>query len=687
MKLVIAEKPSVARAIAGVLGANEKKEGYLIGNGYMVSWCIGHLVSLATPEEYDQKYLSWQYKDLPISPSKWRFSVNKKTEKQYRILEKLIKQEQVTSLVEATDSGREGELIFRLLYDNVGVQKPFERLWISSMEDSAIKLGFDQLKSGTDYENLYQSAISRAKADWIVGLNATRLFTTTYNSKLTVGRVQTPTLAMIADRDEKIKHFQKQKYYYVHLDLGDFIVKSSRLDLLDDAEQLIRFCSGKNAVVKDVIKDLKKKKPPKLYDLTTLQREANRYYGYTAQQTLEYAQSLYEKKLITYPRTDSCFITVDMEDSARALIDGFGGLESPNITRIINDEKVSDHHAIIPTKSSMNLKKDQIPSSEATIFNLIKMKLIAAVGLDFIYEEILVNVDVEGKEFSAKEIVLIELGFKKVEDDLKKFLGQKLDETGKESMALKKLKENDAFSIQSVEQLEGWTSPPKYFTEDTLLSAMERAGVEELDEALDVEKKGLGTPATRASIIEKLIHIGYVERKIKNLMVTDKGTELIKIVPDRIKSTQLTAQWENRLTEIANGNDSADQFIQEIQNEISELVASYIDFKDSTLFRSTKESIGNCPRCLSEVYEGNKNFYCSNKVCEFSMWKEDKFFTGKKKKLSKAMAIALLTKGKIKVKNLYSEKKDTNYDATVILKDTGTWVNYQLEFDKKYKRK
>jgi len=683
MKLVIAEKPSVARSIAGVLGANEKKDGYLIGNGYIVSWCVGHLVSLATPEEYDSKYLSWQYEDLPILPTKWHFSVNEKTEKQYHILEKLIKQEQVTSLVEATDSGREGELIFRLVYDNIAVQKPFERLWISSMEDSAIQEGFNKLRPGSDYENLYQSALARAKADWIVGLNATRLFTTAYNSKLSVGRVQTPTLAMIAERDEKINSFQKEKFYHVQLDLGKFQVKSDRFSILSETEELMKFCKGKTAVVTEIVKDLKKKKPPKLYDLTTLQREANRYYGYTAQQTLEYAQSLYEKKLITYPRTDSCFITADMEDSTRDLIDAIGGIESPNISRIINDEKVSDHHAIIPTKASLNLKKDQIPSGEAIVFNLVKMKLIAAVGLDYVYEEISVNVKVEDKEFTAKETIQIELGFKKIEDDLKKSLSQKRDETGKESMALIKIKERDEFPVKSVEQLEGLTSPPKYFTEDTLLSAMERAGIEELDEALEVEKRGLGTPATRASIIEKLIHIGYVERKNKNLMVTGKGTELVKIVPDRIKSAVLTAQWENRLTEIANGNESADQFIQEIQKEISELIESYSEFKDSTLFKSAKEMIGCCPRCTSEVYEGKKNFYCSSQTCEFSMWKEDKFFTSKKKKLSKAMATALLTKGKIKVKNLYSEKKDKSYDAMVILKDTGTWVNYQLEFDKK----
>ena len=683
MKLVIAEKPSVARSIAGVLGANEKKDGYLIGNGYMVSWCVGHLVSLATPEEYESKYLSWQYEDLPILPTKWHFSVNEKTEKQYHILEKLIKQDQVTSVVEATDSGREGELIFRLVYDKVGVQKPYERLWISSMEDSAIQEGFNKLKPGSDYENLYQSALARAKADWIVGLNATRLFTTAYNSKLSVGRVQTPTLAMIADRDEKIMCFNKEKFYHVQLNLGEFQVKSSRLSLITEAEELMKLCRGKTAVVTKVTKDLKKTKPPKLYDLTTLQREANRYYGYTAQQTLDYAQSLYEKKLITYPRTDSCFITADMEGSTRNLIDAMGGIESSNITRIINDEKVSDHHAIIPTQVSLTLKKDQIPISEATILNLIKMKLIAAVGLDYVYEEISVNVTVEGKEFTAKETIQIELGFKKAEDDLKKTLNQTLDDTGKVSMVLIKLKERDVFPVKSVEQLEGWTTPPKYYTEDTLLSAMERAGVEELDEALEVEKKGLGTPATRASIIEKLIHIGYVERKNKNLMVTDKGVELIKIVPERIKSAILTAQWENRLTEIANGNERADQFIQEIQKEISDLVASYSKFKDSTLFKSAKEVIGICPRCSAEVYEGNKNFYCSSEVCEFSMWKEDKFFTSKKKKLSKAMATALLTKGKIKVKNLYSEKKDANYDATVTLKDTGTWVNYQLEFDKK----
>jgi DNA topoisomerase-3 len=452
---------------------------------------------------------------------------------------------------------------------------------------------------------------------------------------------------------------------------------------LDDAEKLIRLCCGRKAVVMQVTKDLKKKKPPKLYDLTTLQREANRYYGYTAKQTLEYAQSLYEKKLITYPRTDSYFITADMESSTSELIDAFGGVERSNIARIIDDEKVSDHHAIIPTKHSLNIKEDQVPASEINIFNLIKMKLIAAVALDYVYEEVTVNVRVEDIEFTAKETTPIELGYKKLENEFRKSLGQKLEDTTKESMLLIKIKENDSFAIKSTEKIEGWTSPPKYFTEDTLLSAMERAGVEALDETLEVEKKGLGTPATRASIIEKLIYMNYVERKNKNLMVTDKAIDLIKIVPDRIKSAKLTAEWENRLTKISNGTDNADQFIQEIQKEMSDLVVSYSDFKDTSIFKTPKEVIGSCPRCKSEVHEGRKNFYCSSDICKFSMWKEDKFFINKKKKISKVVAKALLTSGKTKVKNLYSEKKEKYYDATVILNDTGTWVNYRLEFDKK----
>ncbi|MCH4888936.1 DNA topoisomerase III [Acidaminobacter sp. JC074] len=681
MKLVIAEKPSVARSIADVLGASNKKDGYIEGNGYIITWCVGHLVGLATPEMYDEIYAKWNYDHLPILPSPWKYQVKDKTKKRFKIIKDLMHDDRVTSLVEATDSGREGELIFRLVYDKVVCTKPFERLWISSMEDSAIKAGFNDLRKGSDYENLYQSALARSHADWIVGLNATRLFTTKYNAKLSVGRVQTPTLAMIVEHDMKITNFIKEKFYHVNLDLGTFSVKSDRIDTIELADKIITDCKDRQAVISEVIKDVKKNKAPKLFDLTTLQREANRYYSYTAKQTLDYAQSLYEKKLITYPRTDSRFITTDMRESVSDLVSRMDLVDTPNVDRLINDSKVSDHHAIIPTTSSLNMDETKIPVSELSILKLIRMKLTTAVSLDYVYEEVSVSVLVNNHDFKAKEKTCIEMGFKAVEDEFKISINDN-DKLRDKSDAVKliKINQGDKYSIVDIKRSEHFTSPPKHYTEDTLLSAMERAGVEELDNSLEVEKKGLGTPATRAGIIERLIQVGYIERKKKNILSTSKGVELIKIVPERIKSPTLTAEWENRLTEISNGSFNADQFMGEIKLEIKELVKSYSDMAVTSTFESTKEVIGKCPRCESDVYESKSNFYCSSKDCKFSIWKEDKFFLSKKKKVTKTIAKGLLTKGKIKVKGLYSEKKDKTYDATVVLNDTGTWVNYKLEF-------
>lgn len=682
MKLVIAEKPSVARSIAGVLGATEKKEGYIEGNGYIVTWCIGHLVSLATPEMYDENYAKWQYSDLPILPLNWKLQVKEKTKKQYKVIERLMHDSRVVSIVEATDAGREGELIFRWVYDNIGCDKPYQRLWISSMEDSAIKAGFDNLHKGMNYENLYQAAMARSQADWIVGLNATRLFTTVYKTKLSVGRVQTPTLSMIVERDYKINNFIKEKFYHVHLDLGEFSVKSDKINNLNDANKLVNICAGKVALISDVVSEVKQNKAPKLFDLTTLQREANRYFGYTAKQTLDYAQSLYEKKLITYPRTDSRFITKDMEQTVVDLIQAFGEVEGVNRSRLINDEKVTDHHAIIPTMSATKMIEPQIPKPELNIFNLIKMKLHAAVSLDFVYEEVSLTATVDEHCFKANEKLCIEEGYKKNEQEFKNSLKEiSTEDESETSLKLSKIQKNDQYKIKDTNRTDHLTTPPKHYTEDSLLAAMESAGVEELDENLDTEKKGLGTPATRAGIIEKLIQTDYLQRKKKNLMATSKGVELIKIVPERIKSPTLTAEWENRLTEISTGDFSAAQFIDEIKCEVSELVKAYSDSCESNAFESSKEVIGLCPRCQMEVYESKNNFYCSSETCKFNMWKEDKFFTTKNKKLTKTMAIKLLDKGKIKVKNLYSEKKNKTYDATVVLNDTGTWVNYKLEFN------
>ncbi len=681
MKLVIAEKPSVALAIAKVIGANKKKNGYLEGNNYIVSWCIGHLIGLSNPEAYNEKYKKWKYEDLPIIPNRWMFTVKKDTQKQFIILESLLKRNDVESVIEATDAGREGELIFRLVYNQIGEIKPMERLWISSMEERAIEEGFKNLKDGKEYENLYQSALARSKADWLVGLNATRLFTTIYHNKLSVGRVQTPTLAMIAMKNDEIRSFQKEKYYLVELDLGELSVKSDKISSENEANELIRFCKGKNAKIIEVKKEIKKKKPPLLFDLTTLQREANRLFGYTAKQTLDYAQSLYEKKLVTYPRTDSRYITEDMRETVKDIIINVNSsIINPDTDKIINNSKVIDHHAIIPTSYSKQLNEDEIPKHELNVLKLIQSKLIASISLDYIYEQVTVKAYVDDNEFNASGRTVIEIGFVSVEKTFKTERGIKINPNNEIENRLPKVQEGTVFPILDIKKKEGCTTPPKYFTEDTLLSAMEKAGTKELDHSLDIEKKGLGTPATRASIIEKLISVGYIKRKKKNLMITEKGTDLIKIVPKNLKSAKLTAEWENKLVEISDGNRDVTEFIKSIEVEVNALVKGYSGFEAVKKFSPAKEIIGICPRCGLEVFEGKKNFYCCNKECKFSMWKEDKFFVSKKKTLTKDMAIGLLGKGHVSVKELYSEKKDKYYDALIVLNDTGTWVNYKMEF-------
>jgi DNA topoisomerase-3 len=683
MKIVIAEKPSVAQAIAKVIEANEKKNGYYEGDNYLVSWCVGHLVGLSNPEDYNQKYKKWRYEDLPILPKSWSYSVKKETKKQFMILENLMKREDVKSVIEATDAGREGELIFRLVYDQIGKKKPIERLWISSMEDHAIEDGFHNLKLGRDYENLYQSALARSKADWLVGINATRLFTTIYSNKLSVGRVQTPTLAMIAMRDEQIKSFQKEKFYQVELDLGKFKVKSEKTSSLEDINELVHFCKGKAAIIAEVSKEIKKNKPPLLFDLTTLQREGNRLFGYTAKQTLDYTQSLYEKKLVTYPRTDSRYITEDMEKTVREMINNIdSNILNPDLSRIINNSRVTDHHAIIPTKYSFQMNENEVPRNELNIYKLIQSKLIASISLDYIYEQLTIKACVDNREFKASGKTELEMGFVAVEDAFKVDRGIKVNSDNKKETKLPKIHKGATFNILDSNKLESFSAPPKYYTEDTLLSAMEKAGTEELDQSLNIEKKGLGTPATRASIIEKLISVGYIERKKKNLMASEKGIELINIVPENLKSAKTTAEWENKLVEISEGNRDVIEFMKSIEIEVDALVKAYSDHEVVNNFTTNKEIIGICPRCGAEVYEGNKNFYCSNKECEFSMWKKDKFFTNKKKTLTKSMATEMLGKGEVMVKKFYSDKKDKYYDAKVILDDTGKWVNYKLDFDR-----
>jgi DNA topoisomerase-3 len=607
-----------------------------------------------------------------------------------------MRDKQVSSLVCATDAGREGELIFRFVYEQAGCTKPFERLWISSMEDAAIRDGFNHLKNGRDYDNLYASALCRSKADWLVGINATRLFTTLYNHKLTVGRVQSPTLAMLVERDAKISGFQKEKYYHARIGCGGFEAASERLKEKSEAEEIMAACRDGRAVVSSVDRETKTANPPRLYDLTTLQREANRLYGYTAQQTLDLAQSLYEKKICTYPRTDSQFLTDDMEDTARRVVGmAMEKMEfareldfTLDIGRVINNAKVTDHHAIIPTAQLEKTDLAALPETERKILSLICFKLLCAVAEQHVFEAVTATLDCGGHSFTAKGKSVLAGGWKIIENRFKRVAKtDKEDET--EESNLPPLTEGQTFDNVAASVTEHTTTPPKPFTEDTLLSAMDSAGSDEVELSEDAERKGLGTPATRASIIEKLVSSGFAERKIKQLLPTESGSKLISVLPDVLKSPKLTAEWENALTLIAKGEADPDSFMRDIESMAKGLVVTCYRAEDDKkdLFRGeagsrpAKESVGLCPRCGGSVVEGKKNFYCSNRDCEFVMWKDDRFFTAKKKTLTKAIAAELLKTGKTAVNGLYSAKSGKTYDAVVVLADTGEkYVNYRLEF-------
>lgn len=695
MRLVIAEKPSVGQAIAKALGVTERKDGYLQGNGYIISWCVGHLVGLADAAAYDEKYGKWRYEDLPISPDKWKLVTGADKAKQFKILSGLMRDKQVSSLVCATDAGREGELIFRFVYEQAGCKKPFERLWISSMEDAAIRDGFAKLKDGREYDNLYASALCRAKADWLVGINATRLFSVLYGSTLNVGRVQSPTLAMLVDRDADINGFNKEKYYHARIACGDFEAASERLKDKSEAEKIREACQDGRAVVASVSQEQKTINPPRLYDLTTLQREANRLYGYTAQQTLDLLQSLYEKKLATYPRTDSQYLTEDMRDTAAGIAAylmetppfAYGEPFTPDIGRVINNAKVSDHHAVIPTAQLMKTDITTVPETERNILILIAARLLCATADKHTFEAVTAVLDCGGFSFAAKGKAVTQTGWKGIEQSFKASVKAKVkdkdSEDAEQDAALPPLAEGQSFDGVAASVTEHTTTPPKPYTEDTLLSAMETAGNEDLDKEADTEKKGLGTPATRAAIIEKLVTSGFAERKKKQLLPTKKGIDLITVLPEEVKSPKMTAEWENALTLIAKGSLPPEDFITGIDKLAALLVRNNTaPLPDKAeLFREQKEAIGTCPRCGGNVIEGKKNFYCGNRDCSFAMWKDDRFFTSKKKTLSKGMAADLLKDGKTLVKGLYSEKSGKTYDATVTLADTGEkYVNYRLEF-------
>ena len=686
MKLVIAEKPSVGMALAKALGVTGKKDGYVEGDDYIVSWCVGHLVGLANADSYDEKYRKWNIPDLPIIPENWIFDIAPDKNEQFSVLRSLLNDNRVSEVVNACDAGREGELIFRLVYNKSGSKKPVKRLWISSMEEKAILDGFADLKDGKDYENLYNSALCRAKADWIVGINATRLFSRLYNRTLNVGRVQTPTLAMICERENGISNFRKEKYFNVHIKNDSLDAVKEKVTDHDEAEKIRRDCDGKQAHVDSVKTERKTVNPPKLYDLTTLQREANRLYGFTAQQTLDYTQSLYEMKLCTYPRTDSCYLTEDMRGSAETIAD-MVLLKFPHFMntemkldagKVLNSKKVTDHTAIIPTIEVENTDLSAIPEGEYKILCLIANRMLCAIAEPYVYETVTADISCGGYSFTARGRKVISNGFKDIDSAFRKY--QKCrDDNEKEDITLS-VSEGQTICDAAAEISEHYTQPPKHFTEDTLLSAMERAGTDEITE--EVERSGLGTPATRASIIEKLTKSGFIKRDKRNLVITDSGTDLISLMPDIIKSAKMTADWENNLSLVAQGRFTSQQFMADIGKLTDDIITAAKSEIDESKITPRKggEIIGVCPRCGKNVIITPKAYSCEDRECGFTIWKNDRFFEASRRTLTKEMVEALLKSGKIAVTGLYSQKTGRNYDAIVCLDDTGKYVNFKLEF-------
>lgn len=694
MQFVVTEKNFVARSIAAVLGASEKKKGYLEGNGYWVSWCVGHLVELAAPSEYDEKYAKWRAEDLPIFPKDWRYAVIKSTKAQFSILRTLMNDSRVTSIVCATDAGREGELIFRLVYSLCGCTKPVERLWISSLEDAAIAEGFRNLRPASEYDSLYHAALCRAQADWLVGINATRLFSTRYHQLLNIGRVMTPTLALLVEREAQIQAFQSTPFYTVQLDCGSLTAASERLTERAEAERIAALCDGKEARIIKLEQKERLEQPPRLYDLTSLQRDANRLLGYTAQQTLDYAQSLYEKKLASYPRTDSRYLTSHMENSTRMLVEQTvkvlplmkNGMFSCNIAQVIDNNKVTDHHALIPTSGIAEYDLLSLPAGERSLLTLLMVRLLCAVGTPCRIHETAVTLECEGVSFFLKGRQIMDMGWKAMEKSYRTALkSAPVEETAVRE--LPSLNEQMTFLPVKTSIQEGKTSPPKSYTEATLLSSMENAGAEETPD--DAERKGLGTPATRAGIIEKLVKTGQIERKKGKkgcvLLPTQKGVSLITVLPEELQSPLLTAEWELKLKQIERGELESTLFLEEIMEMIRGLMQSSHSVPESSvLFAEETKSIGVCPRCGSAVVERTKGFLCSNRACRFALWRQNPFFAAKNKELTAAIVSALLKEGRAFVKGLYSPKTGKTYDATIVLDDSGgQYVNFKLEFPQK----
>lgn len=672
MKLVLAEKPSVAMSLSKVIGANQRGDGYMEGNGYLVSWCVGHLVELSQPEAYDEKYAKWKYDDLPILPEHWQYQVSASTKKQFGILKKLMQRKDVESLICATDAGREGELIFRLVYHQCGCKKPVERLWISSMEDSAIREGFQKLRPGTEYDALYEAALCRERADWIVGINATRLFSCLYGQTLNVGRVMTPTLAMVVMRDAAIRAFKPEPFYSAELKFRDFQAGGERMKEKAEAEKLVaECCQAGSAIITKVEQKEKSEKPPALFDLTSLQREANRQLGFTAQQTLDYTQALYEKKLVTYPRTDSRYLTDDMAPLVPELVSVIQqsfqihpDVPAPvNAAQVINSKKVTDHHAIIPTKTAASYDISSLPSGEQAILTMLAVRLICAVGTPCLYAETVVEAECAGQKFRTKGKTATDIGWRR-------YAGKPSEEAEKNAEAgeLPELSEGMTLELARVDLKEGKTSPPKRFTEDLLLSAMESASSDEFPAG--VERKGIGTPATRAAIIEKLVQKGFIERrgdkKTKYLCSTDKGNALVTVVPEQIQSPSMTADWEEKLLKIEHGEYDGDAFMGEISSMVSGLVKTYEAVKGAdVLMQPERKVIGSCPACGSDVCETAKGWFCRDKNCKFALWKENRFFQTLGKQMTEELAKQLVNQGKARLIHCYSRKSNRYYDTTV----------------------
>lgn len=690
--LVIAEKPSVAQSYAKNLSAYEKQDGYMEGESCLVSWCLGHLAEYARPEEYDERYVKWQFDDLPIIPEKWKLQVSADKKKQFSVLKELMNRGDIEYLVNGCDAGREGELIFQRVYDLSGCRKPVRRLWISSMEDEAIRNGFQEMKDAGFYSNLCMAAVCRAQADWLIGMNATRAYTTKYYKKLVVGRVQTPTLAMLTERQDRIEHFQKEIFYRVELTDGKLVAVSENITNKADAELLAALCDGSEAIITELKREQKKVSPPKLYDLTSLQREANRYFGFTAKKTLDLLQELYEEKLVTYPRTDSRFVTEDMIGTVEELAGKMPlmlpfveyGQLGHNIKRVVNNAKVSDHHAILPTKEAVEKGIVDLPVDKKNLMILIGQQVIQAVGEDYLYEQTDVTVNCQKNEFTARGKTAVQMGFKDVEKAFRSHCvkTEKEDSDRQLEIPYGYQKGMQIFNVKAETSIH-YTSPPKSFNEDTLLAAMETAGNKEFDEK--TEKKGLGTPATRASTIEKLVASGYAQRKGKQIIPTAEGRELIRVMPENLKSAGLTAEWENRLLLMERGELNGEQFMDDIVTMLEEILngCRKIPEEERNRFQTAKELIGKCPVCGSDIFEGKRNFYCSNRQCDFALWKDNRFLEGMEKKLDKKMAKELLDKACTHVKGLYSKKKDARFDADLLMTLENGKPKFHLEFPKR----